>query len=80
MLHIYHNFKRKCQYKRPEMEDEGTAGKKGRVGKREKHKSSFSFHLLTLDFSYQREKIHLWICVTYRQIETRNAMNISLAI
>jgi len=50
MLHIYHNFKRKCQYKRPEMEDEGTAEKKGTVGKREKHKSSFSFQLLTLDF------------------------------
>jgi len=45
MLHIYHNFRRKCQYKRPEMEDEGTAEKKGRVGKREKHKLSFSFHL-----------------------------------
>lgn len=41
MLHIYHNFKRKCQYKRPEMEDEGTAGKKGRVGKREKTQIEF---------------------------------------
>lgn len=34
MLHIYHNFKRKCQYKRPEMEKEGTAEKKGKVEKR----------------------------------------------
>jgi len=62
------------------MEDERTAEKKRRVGKREEHKSSFSFHLLTLDFSYQREKIHLWICITYRQIETHNALNISLTI
>lgn len=62
------------------MEDEGTAEKKGRVGKMEKHKLSFSFHLLTLDFSYQLEKIHLWICVTHRQIETHNALNISLTI
>lgn len=62
------------------MEDGGTAEEKGKVGKGEKHKSSFSFQLLTSDFSYQREKIHLWICNTYRKMETHNDLNILLAI